>query len=90
MVPIHDLARVSRKHPAHLYVAATSKPARPALIGEYLLSVAGPARLTVEGFLAPRLTAAAGHQYLDLAPRPATVIVSVGEYAASWWERVDA
>jgi hypothetical protein len=88
-VPVHDIAQVSVKYPALLYVAATRKRIHSAPAHTYYLDVSGSARLNVEGLLEPLLTATSGHQYFDLVPKHITLVVSVGEYDSPWWARLD-
>jgi hypothetical protein len=88
-VPVHDIAQVSVKYPAMLYVAGIPKAILSAAAHAFYLDVSGSARLNVEGLLEPLLTATSGHQYFDLMPKHHTLVVSVGEYDSSWWARVD-
>ena len=88
-VPVHHIAQVSVKYPAMLYVSGTSKAVRSVPMHTYYLDVSGSARLNVEGLLEPLLTATSGHQYFELVPNHATLVVSVGEYDSSWWARMD-
>lgn len=87
-VPVHELAYVSAKHPAFLYVAVNAKAARSVPVSTYYLDVSGSARLNVEGLLEPLITSSAIHQFFDLVPRH-VLVVSVGEYDASWWDRAE-
>lgn len=89
-VPVHDIAQVSVKHPALLYIAGTPKAIRSAPADTYYLDVSGSARLNIESLLEPLLTATSGHQYFDLVPKSFTLVVSVGEYDSSWWARMDS
>jgi len=89
-VPVHDIALVSVKHPALLFVVGTPKNiSSDNPTHTYYLDVSGSARLNVEGLLEPLLTATSGHQYFDLMPKHVVLIVSVGEYDSSWWARAD-
>jgi hypothetical protein len=87
-VPIHELAHISVKHPAFLY-AVNAKAVRSIPPNTYYLDVSGGARLNVVGLLEPLIKSSAGHQFFDLVPRPIALVVSVGEYDSSWWDRVE-
>ena len=89
LVPVHDIAQVSVRNPALLFIAGTSEAIRSAPAHAFYLDVSGSAPLNVEGLLEPLLTAKSGHQYFDLMPKHFTLVVSVGEYDSSWWARVD-
>ena len=52
-VPLHELARVSAKHPASLYVAANAMAVRSVPANTYYLDVSGNARLDVVRLLEP-------------------------------------
>lgn len=88
-VPLHELARVSAKHPASLYVAVNAKAVRSIPANTYYLDVSGNARLNVVGLLEPLLESSRGHQFFDLNPKPAVLVVSVGEYDGPWWDRME-
>jgi len=88
-VPLHELARVSAKHPASLYVAVNAKAVCSAPANTYYLDVSGNARLDVVGLLKPLLESPRGHQFFDLKPKPTVLVVSVGEYDGSWWDRME-
>jgi len=88
-VPVHELAQVSAKHPASLYVAANANAARSVPANTYHLDLSGNARLDAVGLLEPLLKSARGHQFFDLNPKPTVLIVSVGEYDEAWWDRAE-
>jgi hypothetical protein len=88
-VPLHELARVSTKHPVSLYVAANAKAVRSVPANAYYLNVSGNARFNLAGLLEPLLEATRGHQFFDLNPKPTVLVVSVGEYDGAWWDRVE-
>ena len=88
-VPLHELARVSAKHPASLYVAVNAKAVRSVPANTYYLDVSGNARLDVVGLLEPLLESSRGHQFFDLNPKPTVLVVSVGEYDDLWWDRAE-
>ena len=87
-IPLHEFARVSAEHPASVYIGVNPKAIRSVPANTYYLDVSGNARLNVEGLLEPLAEASAGHQYFDLYPRH-VLIVSVGEYDSSWWDRME-
>jgi hypothetical protein len=87
--PAHAIPpQVSAEHPAFVYVALSTKSIRRIPPNTYYLDVSGNARLNVEGLLEPLAEASAGHQYFDLYPRH-VLVVSVGEYDSSWWNRME-
>jgi hypothetical protein len=89
-VPVHGIARVSQKHPACLFVTARP-PAKGILASDsYYWVLPENARVTAMEFLEPLMSSVSGHQYFDILPATATLVVSVGEYDDWWWERVDA
>jgi len=88
-IPLHELARVSAKHPASLYVAVNAEAVRSVPANTYYLDVSGNARLNVVDLLEPLTESSPGHQFFDLNPKPTILVVSVGEYDGSWWDRVE-
>jgi hypothetical protein len=90
VVSVHEIARVSRKHQARLFLTATQPAPGIAASESYYWVVPENERPTVMELLEPLASAAKGHQFFDLVPAAATLLVSVAEYDTAWWERVDA
>ena len=88
-IPLHKLARVSAKHPASLYVAVNAQAVRSVPANTYYLDVSGNAGLNVVGLLERLTESSPGPQFFDLNPKPNVLVVSVGEYDGSWWDRVE-
>jgi opacity protein-like surface antigen len=57
---------------------------------EFVVSVSGYWAVRVKEKLKPLLLAGSGHQYFDVTPSTAVLVVSVGEYDANWWRRIGA
>jgi hypothetical protein len=89
-VAINDIAQVSRKHAARLFVTARSPVSSNPASSIYYWVLPETARIAATELLEPLTNGRAGHQYFDLTPASATLVVSVGEYDAAWWHRVDA
>lgn len=80
-LPVHELASVSQKHPARLYV--TSVPTqRP---DAFFWSCSEANIQEVREMLVALANCETGHQYFDLAGASADLVVSVGEYDDEWW-----
>jgi hypothetical protein len=85
---VHDLCEVSARYGVRLYLSAAERP-RPQSTG-YSLSVSGYWADTTKEKLQPLQSANSGHQYFELIPPTAVLVVSVGEYDANWWRDADA
>ena len=80
---IHNLAQVSARNPTRLFVSRL--PQSPAL--EFLW-LCPPSELdSIRGKLSALANSGSGHQYFNLAGSSTDLIVSVGEYDESWWQR---
>lgn len=83
---IHELATVSERQPARLFVW----PVRLAVRrrgDDFIWKISDRELEDVDAKLQPLLSGRAGHQYFDL-DRPGTqLMVSVGEYDEDWWTR---
>jgi hypothetical protein len=89
-VAIHEIASVAHKYPVRLFL--TGDRAIPSVVppNTYHWVVTEESTRTVMGLLEVFRGTTAGHQYFDLVPSAASLIVSVGEYDDSWWERSNA
>jgi hypothetical protein len=87
LIAVHDLCEVSIKHGVSLYFSA----AEHFRLGdaEYVLAVSSYWAATVKEKLQPLLLAGSGHQYFDVTPSTAMLVISVGEYDANWWRSID-
>jgi len=85
VLPIHSLASVAPNHSVELFAQrAPSSPQCQPLQFHWLCSPNEYAN--VQGKLEALATSAHGHQYFELIGSPAQLVVSVGEYGASWWQ----
>ena len=83
---IHNIARVSSRHPARLVVCSAS-PALNQTDGEFIWEVGIGNLPNVEQKLHALVDIQSGHQYFGLTESNVTLMVSVGEYADDWWQR---
>lgn len=82
VLPLHEMARVSKRHPVRLFASRAGCPEPGAFW--WLCS---PADIeTIQGKLEPLAAGSRGHQFFDLIGTDTQLVVSVGEYGASWWE----
>jgi hypothetical protein len=86
---IHEIAQVSRKHSVRLFVTARQPISSNTASSIYYWVLPEPARIAAVEMLVPLTKGSACHQYFDLAPDSASLVVSVGEYDAKWWQRID-
>jgi hypothetical protein len=80
-LPVHELASVSQKHPARLYVmrAPAQRP------DAFCWSCSEANFQEVREMLVTLANGETGHQYFDLVDASADLVVSVGEYSDQWW-----
>lgn len=83
---VHQVSMVSKLRPVKLYLSQDLKQHDAAA---YYLGVGVEAAVVVSRKL-QSLRSHSGHQYFDLIPSTATLVVSVGEYDQLWWESADA
>jgi hypothetical protein len=89
-IPLHDLARVSAKHPAALYAAVNAAPIGSVAPNTYFLDLSGNAAFNSVAMLEQLMHSSSAHQYFDLVPTPTVLMVSVGEYDSYWWDGVES
>jgi hypothetical protein len=80
-LPVHELASVSQKHPARLYV--TRAPAQRS--DAFCWSCSEATFQEVREMLVTLANCETGHQYFDLVGASAGLVISVGEYGDQWW-----
>jgi hypothetical protein len=84
-VAIHDLAQVSGRHPARLFVCPTASVLQ-ADDGDFVWRLSQSEFLDVDSKLEALESVTSGHQYFTLPRARATLMVSVGEYSDQWWQ----
>jgi hypothetical protein len=84
-VAIHDLAQVSGRHPARLFVCPTAAALQPGR-GDFVWRLSQSEFLDVDSKLEALEDSNVGHQYFTLPGTRATLMVSVGEYSDQWWQ----
>jgi len=86
LAAIHDIAEVSARHPARVWVyrlPASQKLAK----GDFSLSLDPTKYLEVDAKLEALQNVREGHQYFELSQPGVDLMVSVGEYSNKWWEK---
>jgi hypothetical protein len=85
-VAIHDLAKVSARFPARLFVCpkvatvdATSR--------DFIWRLSDNEYSDLDSKLEALEKVISGHQYFSLPSTPSMLMVSVGEYSDHWWQR---
>jgi hypothetical protein len=86
VVAIHDLAKVSDRHPARLFVCPKAV-ALDASSGDFVWRLSDNEYSDLDSKLEVLESAIAGHQYFPLPGTLSTLMVSVGEYSDQWWQR---
>jgi len=84
-VAIHDLAKVSDRYPARLFVcpkAATVDSASR----DFVWRLSENEYSDLDSKLEALESVLAGHQYFMLPGTPSELMVSVGEYSDQWWQ----
>jgi hypothetical protein len=71
-VPVHEIARVSQKHPTSLFVTATLPADNIVASNTYYWVLPETDRVAALQFLKPLISAISGHQYFDLLPATAS------------------
>jgi hypothetical protein len=82
LLPIHNLATVSRRHPVQLFASRSEHHE----VEGFQLSCSATQFSTMQGKLTALVSAASGHQYFNLLSSPVQLLVAVGEYGPSWWQ----
>jgi hypothetical protein len=85
---IHEVAAIARRHLVRLFVCPTAVSFRSSG-GEWVWRLTVLECLDVDSKL-QLLERMTGHQYFDIEGARAQLMVSVGEYDANWWQRVEA
>jgi len=88
-VPIHDIAHVAPSYPAHLFLTTTRPVPGVVTSNTNYWVVSKNDALFATELLEHLASVTAGHQYFELTPPVASLIVSVGEYDTAWWERLN-
>jgi hypothetical protein len=84
-VAIHDVALVSGRHPARLFVLPTSAALNSSEL-DFAWRISESENADIDSKLAVPESSIAGHQYFTLARTNAKLMVSVGEYSDDWWQ----
>jgi hypothetical protein len=80
-LPLHGFAQVSASHPAQLFACRTAQPP----LSGFGWPCSPELLPSVQGKLHAVASSGNRHQYFDLIGSPIQLMVSVGEYADSWW-----
>ncbi len=84
-VAIHDLATVSDRYPARLFVCPKSVTV-VANSRDFIWRLSDNEYSDLDAKLEPLERVLEGHQYFPLPRKPIEVMVSVGEYSDEWWQ----
>jgi hypothetical protein len=82
-LPVHKLAAVSSSHPAQLFAVRSLTPSG----SDFRWLCSGIELSAIEEKLGALAALGKGHHYFHLIESEAQLLVSVGEYDASWWEQ---
>jgi hypothetical protein len=84
-----DFCQVSAKHSVRFYLS-TLHESRAIPSTGYSLPLLNQDAGDIRDKLSPLMSSNSGHQYFDLRPPTAVLVISVGEYDDGWWHSVDA
>jgi hypothetical protein len=84
-IAIHDLANVSVRYPARLFVCPKTTTV-DANTRDFVWHLSDNEYSDLDGKLEPLQRVIAGHQYFSLPGTPTELMVSVGEYSDEWWQ----
>ena len=84
-VAIHDLAKISDRYPARLFVCPKTATVQ-ATTGDLVWRITANDYSDLDAKLEALESVAAGHQYFPLPGTPSELMVSVGEYSDHWWQ----
>lgn len=85
-VALHDLADVSRRYPAHVFICR-DEVATAAEEGHFLWVMGDEQRADADSMLEALEHCESGHQCFQLLPVGVELMISVGEYDGAWWRR---
>jgi hypothetical protein len=85
VVAIHDLAKVSDRYPARLFVCPKTATV-DATSRDFVWRLSDNEYSDFDSKLEVLESVIAGHQYFPLPGTPSTLMVSVGEYSDQWWQ----
>jgi hypothetical protein len=86
VVAIHDLAKVSDRFPARLFVCPKAATI-DATSRDFVCRLSENEYSDLDSKLQALESVIAGHQYFPLSGTSATLMVSVGEYSDQWWQQ---
>jgi hypothetical protein len=84
-VAIHDLAKVSHRYPARLFLCPQAATV-DTTTGDFVWRLGDNEYSDLDGKLEALEDVIAGHQYFPLPGISSELMVSVGEYSDQWWQ----
>jgi hypothetical protein len=84
-VAIHDLAKVSDRYPARLFVCPKAATV-DSTSRDFVWRLSENEYSDLDSKLEALESVLAGHQYFPLPGAPSELMVSVGEYSDQWWQ----
>jgi hypothetical protein len=85
-VAIHELAKVSDRHPARLFVCPRVASVQ-SMAGDFVWHLSPHDYSDLDAKLEALESVPTGHQYFELPGTQSELMVSVGEYSDDWWQR---